>query len=756
MIGACFFSCASRDDGLISLLEQIPEEEPAGPWRFGLALDKAEDMARGAVGLKVTNEAFMQTRMLSRLPFALTVEEEESVLLHISYEKNWRGEGAASIRLIGADQEPSSDDLVLHGSLVQTLIEAPRGGAHSLLISHRLPTGTALPIRSIVAVVLGSEVGPRDVQKARLLLHWASRDNSYSALKAAARRKFPLSIEGCTRTCVTLTAGDTLQFRVDGSSGDYRLQFWTVELKLPESESAFLRAEERGNRGWEEIVSWTGTEADFDRWSKITTDLTIGPGTQALRLVVGGGKGIVCLGEPVLLPIDRPSHKKNLIVIDLDTMRADRLGSYGYRERPTSTRLDSILAAKGFFVFLRAYSSASWTLPATAKIFTSRYRDIHHSKTIASSYTTLSEILREQGYYCTAVTGGGPLRHSGFEQGFHDYYWTWWYGKAEETVIPATDWLKRRPFAESPLFLFLHTFESHAPYTRSSFCDGLEHGRLGDLMAGERLLPKGFHECSELTREESLYVEAAYDGGVHHACCAVANFFHAMDELGLWENTVVVILSDHGEEFWDHFPMFGDHGHSLYGEQINIPFMIYDPDLGREGLKPVETEASNVDLVPTVLDLLGIDSHLPFDGTSLRPLLQGKEIQRRIPIMATLAAEQSFESPEITRACVIVGGKKLISPWFDSDSSSAKAFNEPDDCRYYPPAEELFLLGDDPEEGHNLNADTPALLKEMEILLQEAFSMALPADTPEPIVPQATGLSPDIRRQLEALGYVEN
>jgi arylsulfatase A-like enzyme len=229
-----------------------------------------------------------------------------------------------------------------------------------------------------------------------------------------------------------------------------------------------------------------------------------------------------------------------------------------------------------------------------------------------------------------------------------------------------------------------------------------------------------------------------------------------MDELGLWENTVVVILSDHGEEFWDHFAAFGDHGHSLYGEQINIPLMIYDPRLCREGLQMVQTEATNVDLVPTVLDLLGVESPLPFDGTSLVPVLQGKEIQRKIPIMATLATEQSFASPEITRACIVVGGKKFISPWFDSDSSSAKAFHEPDDCRYYPPAEELFLLGDDPEEGYNVNADDSALSEEMKILLQEAFHMALPAYVPEPIVPHATGLSPDIRRQLETLGYVEN
>lgn len=738
---------------MISLLDQIAVEEQCGDWRIEINTGDVEALIEDAHGIRLKKNRVVQTGASSKIRFRVQVREDELLLVRVSYTGAWNGEGSVQTRLKGRHSSVASST-PLNRTWAEFTIESPAGGAESLEIIHTLPKGTELPIGSVLALAMSDHTVENKRLKAQSLLKWVSQVRSPYAVKSLARRKFPLSLAGCTREVVVLASGDTVEFVAGDLRGDYRLQFWPVMLDIPGLSGGKLVVEVLLDDGWKEAASWSSQASERGAWGKVTVDTPDVACCQMIRVAFAGGDGIICLGEPVLLPMTVQTDKKNLIVIDLDTMRSDRLGSYGYQTRPTSARLDSILDDKSFFVFRNAYSSAAWTLPATAKFLTSRYRDIHFAKTVPSSYTTLAEILRNEGYYCAAVTGGGPLRMSGFEQGFHDYYWTWWYGKAEKTVVPAIDWLKRQPFGESPLFLFLQTFESHAPYTRGTFCNGLEHGRLGDLKSGEKLMPNGFTVCSELTAEELLYVEAAYDGGVHHACRAVANLFEAMDELGLWDNTVVVILSDHGEEFWEHFPMFGDHGHSLYGEQINVPFMLYDPDLTPGGLQYVSDEVTNVDLVPTVLDLLGIDTALPFDGTSLRPLLQGQEIKRTLPILATLSVERSFERAEISRACIIAKGKKFISPWFDSDGGASENLPEPEDCRYYPPADELFSLDEDPAEGHNLFTVDTAAADTMKTLLYEAYRNALPPHAPETISQQPVDLSPDLRRQLEALGYV--
>ena len=243
-----------------------------------------------------------------------------------------------------------------------------------------------------------------------------------------------------------------------------------------------------------------------------------------------------------------------MILIDLDTMRADRLGCYGYDSRPTCGRLDSLVKERGFHLFKNAFSSASWTTPATAKFLASRNIDFDtQEQGIPRGYRLFAEMLRTHGYYCAAFTGGGYLRTPGFEQGFHEYRWSRESGKAEDTFVPAASWLESAPI--QPFFLFLHTYESHMPYTRDVLCKGLPSGRLGDLTQGEPLIPRASTVCSELTPAESLYMQAAYDGGVRVSCDATADFLLLLDEYDLWKDTVVVILSDHGEEFWDHFPI---------------------------------------------------------------------------------------------------------------------------------------------------------------------------------------------------------
>jgi arylsulfatase A-like enzyme len=480
-------------------------------------------------------------------------------------------------------------------------------------------------------------------------------------------------------------------------------------------------------------------------WHKIG-GLTIPHDVGAIRFNLAAPGGVVGLCEPmVLCEPPQPSQQLNVILVDLDTMRADRLGCYGYVKRPTSARLDSLFAAKGFALFANAHSSSPWTLPATAKFFASRYLDFDLPGGIPRSYTMLAEVLRNRGYYCIAYTGGAHLRATGLEQGFHEYHWSQDWGKVEDSFPPSETWLQQQ--RREPFFLFLHTYEPHTPYTRDIFCRGLPSGRLGNLSHGEPLMPPGITICSRLSEAESLYVQAAYDGGVRVACDAVADLFLRLDELELWERTVVVILSDHGEEFWEHFPAFADHGYSLYSEQIRVPFLIRDPTSCTSELTTVADPVSTVDLLPTLADLLGFELGHPVDGVSLTPVMNGGEAHREVPILAQIVP--GAEVP-LERFCVVAEGKKYIQ----SFGYPARPSKKGQPCIAYGGGRELYDLQRDPGEIHNLIDVDRSLGQTMGMLLRAARNSACSLHVNAPS-PHDGMLSEDLKRQLRALGYLD-
>lgn len=417
------------------------------------------------------------------------------------------------------------------------------------------------------------------------------------------------------------------------------------------------------------------------------------------------------------------------------------MGTYGYGARPTTVCLDAMLGKRGYSLFEHAYSPAPSTLPATAKFLAGRYHDIHRNGGVPRGYTLIQECLRDAGYYCAAFTGGGQLRSLGFEQGFHEFHWSEGVGKIEDSFSPAVEWLEAN--AGELFFLFLHTYETHMPYTRGEFCVGLPRGRLGDIIAGELLLPdeKGIRTNTPLTEPEKRYVSAAYDGGVKKATEGVADLLHELDRLELTDSTVVVILSDHGEEFWDHNRLFAEHGQTLHGELLNVPLIIFDPDRPAAGLHRIAGEVSTVDLLPTVLDLLGLPPITEVDGVSLMPLMEagdrGAELHREIPILAS-RLDKSY--------CVIQDGVKYIRrlgdrPWLAGRQDLPAGPGE------------LFRLIDDPREHNDLAAIQPDLRQRMEDLLHRAVGQALP-----PLDVESSDnngpLSPDLERQLRAMGYV--
>jgi len=246
-----------------------------------------------------------------------------------------------------------------------------------------------------------------------------------------------------------------------------------------------------------------------------------------------------------------------------------------------------------------------------------------------------------------------------------------------------------------------------------------------------------------LTCTESLYVEALYDGGVHKACEATADIFALVDSLELWDRLVVVVLSDHGEEFWDHFGVFASHCHSLYEELLSVPFLLYCPR--RTGFHTIGEHVSLVDLLPTLIDLLGLQSTAEFDGVSLVPLIESGFIHRDVPIMATMHNEATGEGQ-----CVFSSDAKYMEVSYSrplpANDRSGRRSKE---------TRELYLLDMDPKENRDLFGQDEGLADAMAESLRLAEERAQPPVTAD-YQAQDIGLSPDLKKHLQLLGCLDS
>ena len=308
----------------------------------------------------------------------------------------------------------------------------------------------------------------------------------------------------------------------------------------------------------------------------------------------------------------RISSRPSVVLIVLDTVRADRLSCYGY-ERPTTPRIDE-LAARGIR-FANASSTSSWTIPAHASLFTGRYA-IEHGATqehtrLGPSFPTLAEILAGYGY-ATCAASANPLvsRVTGLERGFEHFEGTW--RSARETARPDREahpnllavrrFLERRE-AERPFFLFVNFMDAHSPYLprephRSRFL---------------RRTPSDPFVASALTRSAADFYTAAdsppgeeiemlsdlYDGEIAGLDEDVGLLIDELDRQRALDHTLLIVTSDHGENF-------GDHGHfqhlfSLHRSVVGIPLILLPPERMERGGQVRQEAVGLVDVFATIL-----------------------------------------------------------------------------------------------------------------------------------------------------------
>lgn len=375
----------------------------------------------------------------------------------------------------------------------------------------------------------------------------------------------------------------------------------------------------------------------------------------------------VFVGEPVLAtPTKKP---RKLLLVFIDTLRPDHLGTYGY-SRPTTPALDSW--SQEALVFENARAPAPWTLPSALSALTG------HLPEKASSKMHIGELLASNGWVTASMVSNSWLSGSfGLGEG--------WTHHSAGIGVPAKQQVNStlkafEKYKDRDLAVMVHFIDPHLPYSEPKQHQGVFAGEAPPLLPGrvDHELVNAAMEKVALDDQQALkdYVIARYDQNIHYVDAELKRLFEAVGP-----ETTVVVFSDHGEEFWEHGGF--EHGHTLYDELLKVPLMMRGPGIkaGR-----VEHPVSLMDIVPTILDNLDLEVP-PLDGASLVGIFAGTPVEqdsRALSFGSNLFGSMAWG--------VLVDGKK----WMVAGGR-----------------QQLFDLEVDPGETKDLGAPSEALAEDL-------------------------------------------
>jgi len=335
-------------------------------------------------------------------------------------------------------------------------------------------------------------------------------------------------------------------------------------------------------------------------------------------------------------------HKvKHVILITIDTLRADALSSYGSTAISTPN-IDSL--AKDGTLFKNAYSAAPWTLPAFSSMMTGVSPTVHRTfafdSKLPEKFKTIAEYLRDSGYY-TAAIGDNFYLHPEFnmDQGFLEYNFFPRrqmivdsfgatlikksfpstmnpYASTDQLTDLAIDWIGRN--RDSDFFLWVHYYDPHLPYTppREYISkEAVPDDSIGYELVSAAAIRDGHFAPNASQRK---WIKELYDAEVRYVDASLGRLLEAFKEESLYKSSLIILTSDHGEEFWEHDGF--EHGHTLYNELIHVPLIVKLP--GKHSSQVVEEEVTTQSLMPTVLQLMRIHNESEAaTAESLAPLL---------------------------------------------------------------------------------------------------------------------------------------
>jgi len=344
-------------------------------------------------------------------------------------------------------------------------------------------------------------------------------------------------------------------------------------------------------------------------------------------LGAAGLSGLLLAGA-LVLKIAPPAPGPNVLLIVADALRPDHLGCFGY-DKPTSPQIDAF--SRQSVVFEHAVSNAPWTKPSMGTLFTSLYPYEHQALSwtdgLRDKCLTWSEFL-QNGNYATfaAQTNPALTKNHNFQQGFDEFQenldWS-----ASEVVDAFSAWAGRR---KKPFFAYLHFMDTHVPYNAPE-----EFAKVFRLRDNPHFQPGKFETLQVriltylgLSPQDKLDIQALYDAAIRTFDRHFGRLLQRLEELEQLENTIIILLADHGEEFWEHGGFA--HGHSLYNEVLHVPLMIRYPD--RLLPKRIDAPVSLKDVYPTVLHLLKKKSRVRVRGRNLLPLILNEGSSGEDPI----------------------------------------------------------------------------------------------------------------------------
>jgi arylsulfatase A-like enzyme len=437
---------------------------------------------------------------------------------------------------------------------------------------------------------------------------------------------------GTKRIFVGKTLQDAIYVRAPGSyririrpGMNHSLRFGAAVLEGGPSLSFGISVEHAGVKKIVEELTvdaaedWIEQTVDLSPWADQTITLVFFNNTE-------GEKSMALWGNPRILRTQTKDF--NVILYLIDALRADHLGAYGYN-RPTSPVIDGL--ADDGVLFEYCYAQDTRTLGSIPSLLTSLYPPSHgiyeHGKKIGPELTTFPEVLQSEGFQTASFitnVNAGPL--ADLDRGFDILYDA--IKRKKDRDAPRTfptesffDWLDQN--GDTRFFAYIHTAEPHRPYNPPPPFDTLfDQGYRGEI-TGYLKDDDGFGQAEDPVDVE--HVKSLYDGEIRFADTFLKKLLEGLDHRGLMDRTLIIITSDHGEEFLDHGSW--THGQSLYNELLRVPLIMVAPRMLPSGIR-IPEPVQLIDVAPSILNLLGHRIPEAFEGESLADLIFDRDRER--------------------------------------------------------------------------------------------------------------------------------
>jgi len=424
--------------------------------------------------------------------------------------------------------------------------------------------------------------------------------------------------------------------------------------------------------------------------------------------------------KPVKSGPAKTTKSTSLILITLDTTRADRMGFLGSK-RGLTPNLDAMASQSA--IFTRAYSQVPLTTPSHAGMLTGTYPQFNHLEDLGmpldKALPYVPDLLHQHGYHTAAFLGANILdakggTATGFDRGF-DFYDTDFHDprpgedryhnverRAGDVADRALRWLSQQP--QGPFFIWLHFYDPHDPYDP----------------------PSPFKE---------KYAQALYDGEIAYIDSVVGSFLETLRQRGLYQNSMIAIAADHGEAFGEH----GEerHGMFLYDETVHVPVLLKMPEQKFAGQR-IDSRVALVDIAPSLLQVAGVDAPLSVQGVSLLPLLEATQ--------SSSNDKGKEKQPEKTEERAVFSSSSYARRIFGA--SELRSWRSGKYLYVQAPRRELYDVPADPEASKNLAPSAKAVADTLDTQLS-AFLQTTTGGAAKD-----AKLDPKVVEKLRALGYL--